>query len=155
MLAITVNCKHYWSVIPHFFGLNWMIWIPKTYGFKRTAFRATQFIHTLIIGPYNRSVRITTWLLAPLVMCVLILYIRGGSYSLKSTPKDRFFETLFMTILFTLRVFARHPLRGNRRRNIFCILFWCLAWDSNPGFTCFYWFLTLMSPIHFRLLGKC
>ena len=38
--------------------------------------------------------------------------------------------------LFTLRVFARNLLRGNRRRNtFFCISFWCLAWDSNPGFS--------------------
>ena len=37
--------------------------------------------------------------------------------------------------LFTLRVFARNLLRGNRRRNSFRILVWCLAWASNPGFT--------------------
>ena len=40
-----------------------------------------------------------------------------------------------MAILFTLRVFARNLLRGNRRRNTFCILFCCLVWGSNPGFT--------------------
>ena len=36
-----------------------------------------------------------------------------------------------MAILFTPRVFARNTLRGNRRRNTFCISFWCLAWDST------------------------
>ena len=46
------------------------------------------------------------------MLCVLILYISGG------TPNDRF-EKLFMAILFTLRVFARNLLRGNRRRNTF------------------------------------
>ena len=45
------------------------------------------------------------------------------------------FEKLSMAILFTLRVFARNLLRGNCRRKTFCILFWCLAWGSNPGFT--------------------
>ena len=65
---------------------------------------------------------------------VLILYISGGTYSLKSTPNDRFFEKLFMAILFTLRVFARNLLSGNRRSNTFRISFWCLAWNSNPGF---------------------
>ena len=40
-----------------------------------------------------------------------------------------------MAILFTLRVFARNLLRGNRRRNTFRISFWCLAWDSNRGFS--------------------
>ena len=68
------------------------------------------------------------------MLCVLILYISGGTYSLKSTPNDRF-EKLFTTILFTLRVFARNLLRGNRRRNTFRISSWCLAWDSNPGFS--------------------
>ena len=32
------------------------------------------------------------------------------------------------------RVIARILLRGNQRRNTFCILFWCLAWGSSPGF---------------------
>ena len=69
------------------------------------------------------------------MLCVLILYISGGTYSLKSTPNDRFFVKLFMAILFTLRVLARNLLRGNRRRNTFRISFWCLAWDSNPDFS--------------------
>ena len=45
------------------------------------------------------------------------------------------FEKLFVANLFTLRVFARNLLRGNRRRNTFCILFWCLAWGSIPSFS--------------------
>ena len=40
-------------------------------------------------------------------------------YSLTSTPNDRFLRNLFMAGLFTLRVFTRYPLRGNRLRNIF------------------------------------
>ena len=64
---------------------------------------------------------------------VCVLYISGGTYSLKSTPNDRFFEKLFMAVLIILRVFARNLLRGNRRRNTFRILFWCLDWGSNPG----------------------
>ena len=69
------------------------------------------------------------------MLCALILYVSGGIYSLYTTPNDRFFEKLFMAFLFTLRVFARNLLRGNRRRNTFRISFWCLAWDSNPGFS--------------------
>ena len=55
----------------------------------------------------------------------------------KSTPNDRFFEKIFMALSLTLRVrvFARNLLRGNRQRNAFRILFWCLALDSNPGFS--------------------
>ena len=63
---------------------------------------------------------------------MLILYINGGTYSLQSTDFLRNFSWQF---LFTLRVFARNLLRGNRQRNIFRILFWCLAWGSNPGFS--------------------
>ena len=55
-------------------------------------------------------------------MCWFI-YISCGTYNLKF----KFFEKL--------RVFARYLLRGNRRRNTFCIWFWCLAWGTNPGFT--------------------
>ena len=70
----------------------------------------------ILIGHYNPSVR-----------CVLILYISGGTYCLKSTTNDRFFEKLFMVILFTLRVFARNLLRGNRRRNTFRISFFLMS----------------------------
>ena len=64
------------------------------------------------------------------MLCVLILYISSGVglCSLKSTSNHRFFEKLFKAILFTLSSL----LRGNRRKNN---LFWCLAWDSNPGFS--------------------
>ena len=59
---------------------------------------------------------------------VLILYLSRGTYSLKSTPNDRFFEKLFHgNFLFSFRVFASNLLRGSRRRNIFCISFWWLA----------------------------
>ena len=89
--------------------------------FKWSSFwswRVCTYVHTKLV--------ITT-LQSPLMLCVLILYISGGTYSLKSTPNYRFFKKLFMEILFTFRVFARNLLRGNRQRNIFHILFWCLA----------------------------
>ena len=76
-------------------------------------------IHTYIIGHYNSSVRIidlvshTTY-----VVCVNFYTQVAGPTSLESTPNDRFFEKLFMAVLFTLRIFARNLLRGNRRRNI-------------------------------------
>ena len=41
----------------------------------------------------------------------------AGPTCLKSTPNDRFFEKLFMVILFTLRAFARNLLE---EKNIFC-----------------------------------
>ena len=66
---------------------------------------------------------------------VIIIQFPDKTYSLRSTPNDRFFEKLFMAILFTLRVFVRNLLRRNRRRNTFRISFWCLAWDTNPDFS--------------------
>ena len=54
-----------------------------------------------------------TQFLTPLMLFVLILYIRGRTYSLKSTPNDSFVEKLSMAILFTLWVFARYLLRIN------------------------------------------
>ena len=44
------------------------------------------------------------------MLCVLILYVSGGTYSLKSAPNNRFFVKLNMAILFTFRVFARNLL---------------------------------------------
>ena len=41
------------------------------------------------------------------IVCVLILYKSGRTYSLKSTPSDRLFEKLFKAILFTLQSFCR------------------------------------------------
>ena len=44
-------------------------------------------------------------------------------------------RNIFMTDLFTLRVFATNLLRGKRQRNIFFhISFRCLARDTNPDF---------------------
>ena len=84
---------------------------------------------TYIIGLYNPSVRIidivshTTY-----VVC-----INSYTYSLKSTPNDRFFfsETFHINFICSQKFCL---LRGNRRRNIFCISFYVrpgaptLAW---------------------------
>ena len=92
------------------------------------------YIHTYIFGHYNPSVRIidlvshTTY-----VVCVNFLYISGGTYSLKSTPNETFFEKLFMAILFTLRVFVRNHLRGYRRRILFVFRF--DVWPGTSGQT--------------------
>ena len=61
-------------------------------------------------------------------LCVLILYRSGGTYSLKSTPNERFFAKLFMAILFTLRVFSRNLLRGIAEEILFVFCF-----DVWPG----------------------
>ena len=45
------------------------------------------------------------------MLCALILYLSGGTYSLTLTPNARFLGNSFMAGLFTLRVFARNLLR--------------------------------------------
>ena len=67
------------------------------------------------------------------MLCVLILYISGNTYSLKSTPNDTLFEKLFMAILFTLRVFG--CWEEIAEEILFVFRFWCLAWGSNLGFS--------------------
>ena len=61
------------------------------------------YIHNIIVH-YNTSLRIIDLVSHPTyVVCVnFFLYISGSTCSLKSTPEDRFFEQLFMVILFTL-----------------------------------------------------
>ena len=52
--------------------------------------------HTYIIGHYNPSVRIID-LVSQTSYVVCVNFISsGGTYSLKSPPKDRFFKKLFM-----------------------------------------------------------
>ena len=42
------------------------------------------------------------------MLCVLILYKSGGTYSLRPTPNYRFFETLFMAVLFYSQSFCQN-----------------------------------------------
>ena len=91
------------------------------------------FPYTYIIGHYNPSVRIMEQLLTPLMLCVLILEV---TYSVESTPNDRFFKKLFRgSFIYSQRVFARNLLIGNRRRNIFFSYFVLMSdMEYEPGF---------------------
>ena len=53
------------------------------------------------------------------ICVVLIFYMSGGTYSLKSILGDWFFKYLFMAILFTFTVFVSNLLIGSRWRNIY------------------------------------
>ena len=50
------------------------------------------------------------------MLSVLILYMTGGTYSLKSTPNDRFYGKLFSAIFL---ISVKTLLTGSHRRNIF------------------------------------
>ena len=82
------------------------------------------YIHILIIGHYNSLVGIAAWLLLPLILCAVNLYVSGWTCSLTLTPNDRFLRNFFMEYLFTLRVFARNLLGANGLRNIFFHISW-------------------------------
>ena len=94
------------------------------------------YIHTYtyIIGHYNPSVRIIDLVShTTFVVCVNFIY---KWQNLQFNSERQPFRKLFMAILFlTLRVFTRNLLRENRQRNIFPILFWCLAWPVQLDFT--------------------
>ena len=70
------------------------------------------------------------------MLCVLILYICGGDLLFEvDSERQICLRNFSWQFLFTLRVFARNLLKGNRRRNTFRISFYCLVWDSNSGFS--------------------
>ena len=89
-------------VAPFSFSKNYDQWKPPLHN---------TYIHTYIIGQCNSSVRITVWLLTPLMLCALILYVSDGTYSLTSTTNDRFLTNFFMAGLFTFRIFAWPGIR--------------------------------------------
>ena len=101
------------------------------YWFKSTVFGSvppTHYLKAYIyrISHYGPSVKIMDLVSDTTYTVYVNFNISGETYNLNSTLNDKFFEKLFMAILFALRVSAR---------NTFCIWFWCLACGSNPGFT--------------------
>ena len=53
------------------------------------------------------------------MLSVLILYISGGTYSLNSTPNDKFFEKLFMAILFHAQSFCQKSIERKSPKKYF------------------------------------
>ena len=90
---------------------------------------------TYIIGYYNPSVRIID-LVSHTIYVVCVNFIHKWRDPQFKVDSDRqiFWETFHDNFIYS-QSFARNLLRGNRRRNIFRISFWCLAWNSNPGFS--------------------
>ena len=90
-------------------------------------------IHTYIIDHYNSSVRITIWLHTALMLCALILYVSGGTYSLKSTLKDRIFEKLFMAITIYSQSFCQKFTERKSKIKYFFIFRFVVARRLNLG----------------------
>ena len=96
------NCLFYILLIQLFaFLLTMEIFKPRLFSSHATQLhtRLTEFLltfsrfifHTYIISEYNASVRFSTQLLTSVMLCESTLYVTGETYSLKSTPNDRFF----------------------------------------------------------------
>ena len=68
------------------------------------------------------------------MLCALISYMSGGTYSLKSIPNDRFFGKLFMTILFTLSFYQKYTYIRN--------------WSLNPS-------VRIIDPVSHNTYAVC
>ena len=75
-------------------------------------------LHTYINDHYNPSVRIIDLVSHITLLCVLILYISSGIYSLKLTPNNRFFWETFHNNFYLLSEFLPE-----------------IYWGSNPDFS--------------------
>ena len=74
------------------------------------------------------------------MLCVLILYINGRTYSLKSTPNNRFFEKLFMAGFYLLPEFLPEICREEIAEEILFVF--CFdVWPGTP-------------TLAFRLIGQ-
>ena len=82
--------------------------------------------YTYIIDHYNPSVRIID-LVSHTTYVVCVNFIHKWRDLLFKV--DRYFEKLFMAILFTPIVFSKNLLEGNRRNNTFFVL----CFDVWPG----------------------
>ena len=93
---------------------------------------ACPHIHNWSLPPFSQYYNLpfhTTY-----IVCVNFIYERLN-LPLKSTPNDRFLKNFSWQFPFTFRVFAKNPLRGSCRRNIFIFSFWCLIQGLNSGLT--------------------
>ena len=94
------------------YSINWKFCLP---------IHSFPWGHTYIdlFDHYNPSVMIIDLVSLSPILCVLILYINGGTYNLKLTPKDRFFDKLFMAILFTSQSFWQKSAGGKSPKKYF------------------------------------
>ena len=100
----------------------WLFCICQLNGFKH---------HSLAITTLQSGLRSS---FSPThVVCVNFI-LEWLDLQFKVDSERQNFEKLFIIILFTLRVFARSLLRGNRRKNI-CILRSNLGFEQRLDFT--------------------
>ena len=71
------------------------------------------------IGHYNQDYNLVSH--ATYIVCVLILYMSGGTYSLKTIPDDR--ETFDGNFIYSQPVWQKSALVGDA---------WPRAWEPRP-----------------------
>ena len=94
------------------------------------------YIHN-IIGHYNPSVRIID-LVSHTTYVVYVNFIHKWRDLQFKVDAERqiFWETFHDNFIYSQNFWPEICWEErNRRRNTFIISFWCLAWDSNPGFS--------------------
>ena len=72
------------------------------------------------------------------MLCVLILYISGGTHSLTSIPNDRFLEKLIMAIFIYSQSFCQKSAERKSMKKYFSYIEArpdIKAWGSNPDYS--------------------
>ena len=96
-----------------------------------------QILYTHIINHYNPSVRIID-LVSHITYVVCVNFIhKWQNLQFKVVSERQIFWETFHCSFNLLSEFSPEICweEGNRRRNTFRILFWCLAWCSDSGFS--------------------
>ena len=89
----------------------------------------TTYIHNWSLHLFSQDCKLASH--TTYVVCINFIH-KWRDLQFKVDSVDRFFEKPFMAILFTLRVFTRSLLRGNRQRNIFCIFVFMTGLGLEP-----------------------
>ena len=103
------------------------------------------YIHTYIIGHYNPSVRIMD-LVSPTtyVACVNFIHHWRDLQFKVDSERQIFWETSHGSFYLLSKFLPEICWEEIAKEILFVFRFWCLAWDSNPGF----WF---NKPTHYLL----
>ena len=104
---------------------------PNNFNTTKTVHIFLFFLNTHIIGHYNPSFQITDQLLKPLMLFALILYVSGGTYSLKSTLNDRFLRNCFTAIFIYSQILCQKSGEENCQRNAFFVFMPDLGYESE------------------------
>ena len=112
MLAMAASLK-----CPIFHNSNTYIYIVKTNGHYSPSVRIIDLVsHTIY------------------VVCVNFIHKRRNLQFKVDSQRQIFWETFYGNFIYS-QSFCQNLLRGNSRRNTVRILFRCLAFGTNPGFS--------------------